>query len=212
MKKMLSLLLVLSLMLGYSAVYAGGMGVQIIGRAQAETEPVSLDDIKLNVEVEIDGYAIICPKEFQFSDRLGYYRAGRSDIYSSSDYYQSGADADYAILRMDITNTAKTSQNFLSNCEVKVIYDNSYEYAGSCWQSNYDNKVITSNKGQYGEDVGQQNLRWAINDADLFSIDPMYQGHYIFSCKLPNIVVNSKKPLKMIITIDGNEIIYNIRK
>ena len=197
MKKMLSLLLVLSLMLGYSAVYAGGMGVQIIGRAQAETEPVSLDDIKLNVEVEIDGYAIICPKEFQFSDRLGYYRAGRSDIYSSSDYYQSGADADYAILRMDITNTAKTSQNFLSNCEVKVIYDN---------------KVITSNKGQYGEDVGQQNLRWAINDADLFSIDPMYQGHYIFSCKLPNIVVNSKKPLKMIITIDGNEIIYNIRK
>lgn len=212
MKKILSMLLVLSMLLTASAVLAEGMGVQVIGGPETETEPVSLDDIKLSAEAEVDGYAILCPTEFQFAEKLGYYRAGNSDIYDRRDYYQSGADADYAILRMDITNTAMISHNFLSSCEVKVIYDDVYEYAGWFYQSNYNNGTSTNYKDVFGEDVGKQNMKWAINSADIFAIDPMYQGHYIFGCTLPNTVVTSKKPLRMVIMLDGNEITYNIRK
>lgn len=46
----------------------------------------------------------------------------------------------------------------------------------------------------------------------MFAAGPMYTGHYAFGCTLPNAVVNSKKPLRMVITIDGNELTYNIRK
>lgn len=208
MKKVLSVLLTLSLLLGCSAALAEGMGVQVIGGPAAETEPVSLDNIKLNADVEIDGYAILNPTEFQFAEKLGYYQSGFSYIINPyNDYYESGADADYAILRMDITNVNAVSRNFLSSCEVKVIYDDTYEYGGWLYQSNYNNDA-----SNYGDDAGKQNIRWVIDNADIFSIDPMYQGHYVFGCTLPNSVVNSKKPLRMVIMLDGNEITYNIRK
>ena len=66
--------------------------------------------------------------------------------------------------------------------------------------------------GGVKEDCGKQNKNWVIDPADNFEIDPMYSGHYVFGCTLPNAVVNSEKPLRMVITIDGNELTYNIRK
>lgn len=209
MKKILSMLLVLSMLLGCSVAMAE-MGVQVIGGPETETEPVSLDDLKLNVEAEIDGYGILCATDFAYKDRLGYYRSGRSDIYNADDFYLSGTEADYALLRIDITNTSTKPRDFLASCEVKVVYDDVYEYGGWCYQYNYNNK--TYNSSYSGEDSQKQNTNWVINAADQYAIDPMYQGHYVFGCTLPNAVVNSKKPLRMVITIDGNEITYNIRK
>ena len=52
----------------------------------------------------------------------------------------------------------------------------------------------------------------AINSEKNFVIEPMYPKRYAFGCTLPNAVVSSKKPLRMEITIDGNEITYNIRR
>ena len=58
----------------------------------------------------------------------------------------------------------------------------------------------------------QNNVRLQFADElkskDGFIVD----GHYAFGCTLPNSVVKSKKPLSMVININGNEITYNIRK
>lgn len=209
MKRIISILFVLSMLLGSSAAMAE-MGVQIIGGPVTEVEPVSLDDFKLGVEVEIEGYGILNATEFAYKDRLGYYRSGRKDVYGSDDFYLSGNEADYALLRIDITNTSPKSHDFLSSCEVKVVYDDVYEYAGWCHQYNYNNKAYSSSRS--GEDSNKQNTNWVINASDHFAIDPMYQGHFAFGCTLPNAVINSKKPLRMVIVIDGIEITYHIRK
>ena len=209
MKKILSMLLVLSMLLGCSVAMA--MEVQVIGGPDTETEPVSLDDIQLNAEADIEGYGTLFPTEFAFADWLGYYKAGKTEVDWYNFQYQSGQDAEYAILRMDITNTSTKPRDFLTNCEVKMVYDDLYEYAGWFYQVNYNNATYNDN-GRFGVDSKQQNYRWAINAADNFAIDPMYQGHYIFGCTVPNAVVNGKKPLRLVITIDGNEITYNVRK
>ena len=64
MKKILSVLLVLSMLLSASAALAEGMGVQVIGGPEIETEPVALDDLKIGEEAEIEGYALFKPLRF----------------------------------------------------------------------------------------------------------------------------------------------------
>lgn len=199
-----------------SVASADDMEVTLIGGQEEEAVPVSLDDIQLNKEATIDGYAIILPTEFQMADSLGYYQAGKHSIDSSypqidCGYYNSGQEAEYALLRMDITNLATISRDFLADCEVKAVYDDTYEYAGWTYQCNYDNETL-SKDNKFGEDNGIQNVRWAIDSEDNFPIEPMYQGHYIFGCTLPNSIVNSKSPLRMEIKIGGNDITYHIRK
>lgn len=209
MKKIISILLVLSMLLGCSAM--AEMGVQVIGGPDTETEPVSLDDVKLNVEAEIDGYGIFLANSFEYANYLLAYKAGKGDR-SDEVIYDSGNEAEFAMLKVDITNTTTTPRDFLANCEVKVVFDDVYEYGGWTYQQNYDNYTWTIYNDTYKAWSNKQNVLYAINAADNFAIKPMYQGHYIFGCTLPNAVVNSKKPLRMVITIDGNEITYNIRK
>ena len=97
----------------------------------------------------------------------------------------------------------------MKEVSVKAIYDDVYEYGGWAYQRNYNNGV---GNAKLEVDKQKQNSRWVINAADQFAISPMYEGHFIFGCTLPNAVINSKKPLRLVITIDGNEITYNIRK
>ena len=211
MKKMLSLLLVLSMLLSCSAALAEGMGVQVIGGPAVETEPVSLDDLKLETDAEIDGWGILTLTGYEVQDALGYYRAGHTSVYDAgADYYVSGQEADYAVVYADILNTQLKDKNYLESVSVKAVYDDVYEYAGWAYQRDYNN--ATYNYYSLEADKNKQNFRWVINAADQFAISPMYEGHYIFGCTLPNAVINGKKPLKLIITIDGNEITYNIRK
>ena len=51
-----------------------------------------------------------------------------------------------------------------------------------------------------------------IDRNDQFPVGPMYTGHYFFGCTLPNAIVNGKAPLRMIISLDGLELTFNIRK
>lgn len=211
MKKILSVLLVLSMLLFASAALAEGMGVQVIGGPETESEPVSLDDLKLETEAEIDGWGILTLTSYEVQNFLGYYRSGRTDVYDADDdYYWSGNEAEYAVLYADILNTQLKDKNYLENATVKAIYDDTYEYAGWVYQRNYNNDTYAYYSLEV--DRSKQNTRWAINAADQFAINPMYEGHYIFGCTLPNAVIEGNKPLKLIITIDGNEITYNIRK
>ena len=211
MKKILSMLLVLSMLFGCSVAMAE-MGVQVIGGPDVDIEPVSLDDVKLNASVSIDGYADIFLTEFSYKDILGFYVQGKHDIDPYKDwYYVSGADADFAVLRVDLTNLSTKDKQFLENCEVKVVFDDTYEYGGWCYQYNYNNATYDWS-GTFGSLNKIQNTEFVINKEDVFAVGPMYTGHYAFGCTLPNAVINSKKPLRLVITIDGNEITYNIRK
>ena len=190
MKKILSLVLVIVLLLGCSVTFAegGDMGVQPIGGPDTETEAVSLDDFKLNADVEIDGYGVLCGTEFNYIDSLNHHPSWYNTYYS-------GKEAEYAMLRIDILNTTMKSKDYLSSYTVKVVYDDVYEFGGWAYQYDFDQSKST-----------------VLDTNEQFPIEPMYQGHYVFGCTLPNAVVNSKKPLRMVITLDENEITYNIRK
>ena len=208
MKKVVSMVLALLMFLSCSAVFAESMGVQVIGGPEVESEPVSLDDIKLNAEIDIPGFAKLIPTSYQVVDTLFSYAEGRNETsyYENASYY-SGNEADYAILRFDILNTQRKPVNFLDKYEVRVVYDDEYEYLGWAYQYNFNNKSY-----EYNNDTKTANESFVIKPADNFAIDPMYEGHFAFGCTLPNAVITNKAPMKMVITIDGNELTYNIRK
>lgn len=211
MKKLVTLALCLMMLLT-SAAMAEGMGVQVIGGPAMETEPVSLDDFKLDAEVTIPGYATLQGTACETVDWLGYYKQGKTYFRYGDHhgYYRSGQEAEFVLLKMDIINIMTKDKNFLEQCEVKVVFDDLYEYGGWSYQYNYNNS--TRDDGADGAANKQQNKCFVIDKADNFVISPMYEGHYCFGCTLPNAVINSKKPLRMVITIDDNEITYNIRK
>lgn len=208
-----------------ASAYAENMEVQIIGGPEGDVaaETVSLDDIKLNAEIDIDDYAIIVPTEYQVQDTLYLWK----DIPNKRlSLFESGSEAEYILLYTDITNLSTGPHDFLKDCTVKVVYDDKYEYAGWSYQYNHDNLLNESSyrvyKGDnysvlYIKNDGSNDLnlvceKIAIPSEDNFSINQMYTGHYAFGCTVPNSVVNSKAPLRMEIEIDGNELTYNIRK
>lgn len=217
MKKTFVITVMLLVALTFCFAADNNMGVKALGNDKTANEKVSLDNLVVGKEVEIEDYAIVKPTEFGFYDSLGYYNKGYTSIGGRYDrmnggYYYSQNEADYAILRMDLTNMALEAKDFLKSCSVKVIFNDKYEYEGWCYQSNYNNTNCSGNHYRLDEDNDKQNKRYAINSGDQFAINPMYVGHFIFGCTLPNTIVESTKPLKMIITIDGNELTYNIRK
>ena len=213
MKRLVLLLLILIFMV--CSVFADdSMGVKMISNNSKSSSTVSLDDLQLNVDVTIDGYGILKATSFEFFDWLGYYNEGQTN-FKSNGRHTTGLEADFAMLRIDITNRMTKPKDFLENVKVKVIFEDFYEYEGWYRQFNYDNG--------YGDDWGtgffdsaidrnKQNTKWVINKKDQFQIKPMYTGHYVFGCTLPNAIIESKGPLRMEITMDGNVITYNIRK
>lgn len=212
MKKILFLFIVIVLA-SCSTIAADEMGVKIISKDNTNSSAVSLDDLQLNVDVTIDGYGILNATSFEFFDWLGHYAEGVSH-HNNYGRYTTGREADFAMLRMDITNRMTKEKNFLDNVKVKVIFEDYYEYEGWYYQFNYDNQ-ITNNSNYYYDwnvDGNKQNTKWVISKKDNFAIKPMYTGHYVFGCTLPNAIINSKSSLRMEITLDGNIITYNIRK
>lgn len=214
MKRVLVPVLFLMILLFSGAAFASELGVQLIASPEIVTDPVTMDDFRLNADLTVDGYATLKGTSFAFVDAFGFYRQGNNSPFwlnnYAYDYNQSGVEADYAILKMDILNLATSSVDFLADASVTAHYGDGYEFAGWCKQYNHNNKTaIASN---HGVDSEHQNTNWVIHAADQFPIDPMYQGHYAFGCTLPNSVINSTEPLWLVITIGGNEITYFIRK
>ena len=181
----------------------------VAGDKPAENTIPDLDDMKLKTPTELSDFAMISYQACKIKDSLGYYRSGRTDVYDRNDYFQSGNEADYALVFANIVNLQNEPVDFLADCEVKVVYDDTYEFLGWSYQRNYDNSVYGD--GPVKEDHDAQNTNWAINADDQFLIDPLYTGHYIFGCTLPNAAVQGKESLQMIVRIKGTEIVYNIR-
>ena len=108
MKKLLALALVLAMMALPVTAFADDAGVQIIS-GDEEPSSNSFDDLKIDTEIEIDGYGVITPIKFQFID---------------------SGETKYAYLSIDVLNTALVDKNFGAQCGVKAVYDDKYEYEG----------------------------------------------------------------------------------
>ena len=206
MKKFLSLVLVFLLILNCGIAVAE-MGVQIVGETPAEAEPVSLDNMQLNTEVEVPGWGSITLTSCRYLDSLFQYKPGMHTVAGNWEQFASGQEADYLVIQADIINTTAASRDYLSSVEVRAFFRD-VEFVGWSWQYNWNNEVKTYD---WNELNGVQNKEFVISRDDQFSIDPFYAGHYCFGCTLPNAVVSSEEPLKLVITIDGNEITYNVR-
>ena len=208
MKKIISFVFALVVLLSFITVHAE-MEVQIIGTPEGVGEICSLDDIVIGAEAEAPEKFIFKATSFQKEDELYYYMKGWTSTNQSGGQskkwkYESGYDADYVILRADILNEAKLDVDFVKVSEVVVYYGDGYEFAGWVYQYNYDN-TDTSNPSTDGKNR-------VLDEADNFAIKPMFEGHYAFGCTLPTSVLTSKKPLKMVITIDGQKLTYVIRE
>lgn len=130
------------------------------------------------------------PISCKFQDTLDYY-----DYYGNEFTYKSGKEADFVYLRFDVLNTSPKGVDVKNITSVKVIFDNGKaEYQGWSAQYNYEKSEIRSQDHEAS-----------------FEIGPYYVGHFGAGCTLPNAVVSSEKPLKMVISIGDQDLIYYIR-
>lgn len=185
------------------------MEVQIIAGPETEAATVSMDDIQIGAPIEVADNCIFTPTSYEVVDSLDTYKEGQTHAdYNANNWttYNSGNEAEYALLRMDILNLRLSPVDFLEQAEIKVISDDKYEFAGWCYQYNYDNTFYDT------ERTLDANTQFVISPADQFAISPMYTGHYAFGCTLPNSVIGADTPLRMEIKVAGSELTYNIRK
>ena len=245
MKNIFAMLLVFSMLLGFTAAMAQDLGVQLIGGDNSGMETLNLDDVQIGQTYEIGGYARITPVEYKVVDMFPAFETGSVGdsttnkscdwgpsadaglVFYGYDYcplfyekilwQNSGKNADFAWLQLDITNLQKQPVDFMAEMSVKGIYLDEYEYKGWVRQLNYDYDLTRKKSGGNEEDYGPADygtlIRAAISPDDAEEIDMVYTGHYIIGCTLPNAVFEDKNgSLRIIVEIGGNEITYNIRK
>lgn len=204
--------------------------------AYSYCENVKIDNAVFGKAYKLDNYASVTLLGFKFVnmyaqwddgkasgkinkycyDAQGVYVRKAADIdrkypaFEECRFRTSGNEADFAWLKADIINRQKTEANFIKDITITVIYDDEYEYTGWVRQFNYDfskSEIYSKIK-----DAGVIGWPVCLSPVDEMPISPMYKGHYAFGCTLPNYVIEDKdSPLRMIINIAGNEIIYNIR-
>jgi hypothetical protein len=195
MKRMITLLMVLLIILCVVNASAANMGVVTIGSgSDADAEYASLDDMKLNVTVSIPNYGDITLLSIEYVDEYDEYYEWESGGFND---ILSGADANILMLRFDILNTAVKTKDFAADIkDTVIIFRNNYQYAGYICQYNYD------------RDYPEQPMKSGITS----TIDPMYIGHYVICCYLPNAIVsNTKDPLVITFTLSGHEVVYQVQ-
>ena len=196
-KALALVLAILTLTVSVNAFADDDMGVVVLKAPETE-EAVSgsQDDMVLKAPVEVKNFGTVTIKSCDVYDAL------KKMTFSTYDYdVISGADADYLVLNVDILNTQTKDVNYLSDYKVsgKVVFDDVYEYGIWFHQQNYNDK--------HGEELD----RYAADDRQL-AVGPMYLGHYMIGCTLPNAVINSDAPLSFHIFFGDTEIVYNVRK
>lgn len=241
MKKTISLFTAILLLLSLSiSACASDLDVSMANSNQ-QANPMDFSNIQMGNVYEVPGYASFLPESFAFYDYFAQYQRGKAgdheqdscyvnsthvsrdgknewrSYYKNAYWNDSGANAEFAWLVLDITNLQKSEMLYLGEITVKVVYDNEYEYAGWVRQFNKDYTTPVYRKGQaekafYAMNGDFQQGLIALDPEDEQPIGMVYTGKYAIGCTLPNAVVESKRPLKMIINIGGCELTYIIRK
>lgn len=234
MRKMLTMVLALLLALSMSSAYAEDLGIQVIGGPNAATQTQSLDDIQVGTTYTLDGFAKVTPVEYLVVDYFGqfnkdavYNSVGRDytndHVYYDTDWAQysdwgyyykdaswqdSGMNAEFVWLKLDIVNLQKSPVSFMKDMTVKVVYDGEYEFAGWVRQINYDYNINCYRRASETKGGGTV----VMNPANEEAINPMYTGTYVIGCTLPNSVFEDKAPLNIEIDIAGNQLTYQVKK
>lgn len=224
MKKFFASVLAVIMIASLGSACAEDLGIQMIGGSDFVAETVSLDDMKLEQVYTIDGYAKVAPLVWKFDDFFyqyekehsgdnseggekgknpWYYNSALAHYFKWINIMDSGTNADFAWFEVDVTNLAKADVDFTQQAEVKIVYDDDYEFAGWVRMFNYDYDVIDGNKAL---------VRTTLDPDNSEPTAMLYTAHLVFGATLPNAVVEDKAPLRMEINLGGNELTYHIRK
>ena len=178
-----------------------------------DSEKMTFDNVTFGKEYKIKGYAAVKFLGFKFVDAFAQWKsteyvANNPDIDRSLN--TSGNEADFAWLKADVRNLMKSDVKFIDDISVKIVYDDEYEYNGWVRQFYYDYseaEVRTDNK-----EIGAIGSPTCLSNKDEIAIGPLYVGHYVFGCTLPMSIIEDKDaPLRMVVTMKGNEFTYSIR-
>ena len=205
MKKIFSVLLVLSMLLIASVALAEDTGIQIIGGPEAEAEVVSLDDFKVGDIAEIAGYGEVTLNSAYWVsslpkyDSVTYYSDWDGKWWESA-FYESGDEAIYLRLVFDILNTQKESYNFYDDfSEIICTYDDEYQFGG--WVRQH---IIIEDSGKQLHTLSASDVGWPIG--------MMYRGQYSVVVTLPldvyTRVMEQDKPLTVSFKLGENEFTY----
>ncbi len=187
MKKLFALLLALSVLCGLTPALAEDTGIKIINGPEAAAETVNLDDWKVGQTVDIPGFGTISLNSAEFVNFINY-----STYYG----FDSGSEADYLKLVIEILNTQTVETDFYKLIDSGICtYDEIYQFG--TWKRQY--RSLNDSNVYEGKD-------------DSYAVGPMYRGKYIVVVTLPNDVVSSKKPLSITFKIGDNECTYHHRK
>ena len=194
MKKILAMLLVLSMLLVCSAAMADDTGIQVIGGPAAETTPVTLDDMKVGQTAKIDGFGDVTILSADWCDTINAGHSGRETLRYT--WWSSGDEADYLCLKIRIMNTQKQAQDYSKMIQDIVCdFGDGYQFGG--W---YRQRQNDSDGYLY------------YDESTSYEISPLYAGQYGIIVTLPNSVVESKEPLSVTFCIGENEFTYHHRR
>ena len=101
----------------------------------------------------------------------------------------------------------------------ELLEDYEFDYIAVEWSSIFAGleadryQVIVSQASKTAEREVKYSSEIVMNPKKTEAVDVMYTGTYAFGCTLPNYVIEDKKsPLRIEISMDGNELTYHIRK
>lgn len=192
MKKFLSMLLILSMLLAAAAAFAEDTGIQVIGGPSTEeSTPVSLDDMKIGKTVKIDGFGDVTILAVEWDDWISRrYNSGGSGSWNS------GKEAEYLYIKLRILNTQKSARDYAQEFhDIVCDFGDGFQFGGWYRQREDDTD------GYLYEDAKAS-----------YEISPLYAGQYGVIVTLPNIVMESKEPLSVTFHIGDNEFTYHHRK
>lgn len=133
MKKFIALTLALALLASLSFAVAGApgddLGIQIIGGPEAESVPMSLDDMQLGTTYTIDGYAKVLPRECKMVDCFAQF--GETEDYSASYGHGYGSYTSYDTV-FSYSNEADFDKNH-SSVYNDAAWNDSGESAQFIW-------------------------------------------------------------------------------
>ena len=224
MKKLFAVFWIIAVMFGAEVAFAD----------DENSSKMTFDNVTFSKPYKIKGYASVTMLGFKFVDIYAQWNDGKArpvnngwgglhdggvfDKKPRGRYYyryddcipqRSGEEAEFAWLKVDVRNLQKVSASFIKDITVKVIFDDEYEYDGWCRQFNYD---YSKQEIAIGGETSIIGWPVCLSPVDEMSIAPMYNGHYVFGCTLPNSVIEDKdSPLRIEINLGENKLIYNVR-
>ena len=182
------MVLIAALVLSCTVFSSFAEGVIILSSPDINTSSgnSSPDDMKLGEPIDM-GDRIYTPQKYETKDKI--WKIG-------SRYVESGSEAEFLTLWIDVLNFSNKEQLFFKDAQVVATYESdrgSYQFGGNICQCE--------------ESCGD-----IYHEADYMQpIQPLYNGYYLIYCAVPNFVINNPGELKLEITTGSTKLTYFVR-